>query len=78
LEDKMKRLAVTAFLLLAALGTRVDAGPLPKPISPVERHKTSNFTHYVRGAGQKLPAAIGLESRDRYRTVRQTHAVRGK
>ena len=74
----MKRLAVIAFLLLVALGTRLDAGPLPAPMSPVARHKTSNFSHYVRGAGQKLPTAAGLESRDRHRTIRLTHAVRGK
>jgi hypothetical protein len=79
LEGKMKRrLAVTAFVLLAALGTRVDAGPLPKPTSFVERHQSSHVTHYVRGARQKLPVAIGLESSDRHRTVRHTHAVRGK
>jgi hypothetical protein len=74
----MKRLTSTAFLLLAALGARVDAKSLPQAISQVQRHQSSNVSHYVRGAGQKLPLAIGLESRDRHRTVRQTHAVRGK
>jgi hypothetical protein len=74
----MKRLAVTAFLVVAGLGTVVDAGPLPAPVSPFARHKSSNFTYYVRGAGRRLPTAIGLESRDRYRAIRPTHAVRGK
>ena len=74
----MKRLTVIAFLLLAGLGSRLDAGPLPKPMSRVAGHTTANFSHYVRGAGQKLPAASGLESRDRHRTLQQSHAVRGK
>ena len=74
----MKRLTVTAFLLLAALGARVDAGSLPQPISLVARPSSGNVSHYVRGAGQKLPLAIGVESRDRHRTVRQTHAVRSR
>jgi hypothetical protein len=73
----MKRLTVTAFLLLAGLGARVEAGPLPKPMSAIARHRSASVTHYVRGAGQRLPAAIGLESRDRHRDLRPTHAVRG-
>jgi hypothetical protein len=74
----MKRLAVTAFLLLAGLGARVDAGSLPQPMSLVQRHKTSNVSHFVAGATQKLPGAASLVSRERDRTARLSHAVRGK
>ena len=74
----MKRLTVTAFLVVAALGTLVDAGPLPTPVSPVAAAQDRELHALRPGRGAKLPAAIGLESRDRYRTIRPTHAVRGK
>jgi hypothetical protein len=77
LEGQMKRPAI-AFLLLAALGVGVEGGDLPKPISSVQRHKSSNFTPYVRGTRQKLPVPIWVDSNDRHRGTRQTHAVRGK
>ena len=74
----MKRLALTAFVLLAGLGTRVDAGSLPKPASSLARQKPASLTHSVRSPEQKLPPANRLESRDRHRDQRPTHAVRGK
>ena len=73
----MKRPAI-ACLLLAALGVGVEGGELPKPISSIQRHKSSNFTPYVRGTRQNLPEPIRVDSNDRYRTSRQSHAVRGK
>ncbi len=45
----MKRLA-TATVLLTAFSTLAHAGGLPKPVSLVERMKSYDITHYVRGA----------------------------
>lgn len=69
----MKRLAIPAFLLVAALGAQANAGPLPKAASLVGRHKTSNFTHYVR-ADQALPGVAPLVGR--HTTSNFTHYVR--
>jgi hypothetical protein len=69
----MKRLAIPAFLLFAALGAQADAGPLPKAKSLVERHKSSNFTHLVR-ADQALPKADPLV--ERHESSNFTHYVR--
>jgi hypothetical protein len=74
----MKRLAMAAFLLFAVLGAGVEAGPLPEPISVIQRHQTSNVTPYVRSTGHKLPDPIRMVGNDRHRGTWQTHAVRGK
>jgi hypothetical protein len=69
----MKRLAIAAFLLVVGLGARAHGGPLPKPASLVERHRSSNSTHYVR-ADQSLPGAASLV--ERHRSSNLTHYVR--
>jgi hypothetical protein len=74
----MKRSAVAAFLLLAALGVGVEGADLPKPTSMIQRHKTSNFSGYIRGAGPTLPRPVLAGTNDRHRNTWQTHAVRGK
>jgi hypothetical protein len=74
----MKRPTVVAVLLFVALGAGVEARDLPTPISPVSRHKTSNFTAYVRGTRRKLPEPIHMGRKDRRRSLRLTHSVRGK
>jgi hypothetical protein len=74
----MKSSAAAAFLLLAVLGVGVEGADLPKPISMVQRHRTDNFTGYVRGTGQKLPRPVPVNANDRHRNTWQTHGVRGK
>ncbi len=72
----MKTLATAVVVLLFTLGAGLEARDLPKPISAVERQKTFTPTHSVRDPSQKLPGPIRLDSYDRHREVRQTHAVR--
>ena len=73
----MKRLAVDRVPAPRRARCPVEAGPLPKPISPVERHRTANFTHYVRGAGQTAAGGDSAWSpATGTATIRQTHAVR--
>jgi hypothetical protein len=74
----MKRLAIAAFLLLAATPVRTEAGSLPKPKSLIDRTKATHQTHYVRDTRAKLPGPIRNEHRDTHRGFRQSHAVRGK
>jgi hypothetical protein len=70
----MRGLAIPAFVFLAALGAQVDAGQAPTSASLVDRHKSSSFTHYVRGE-QGLPQAASLV--DRHKPSSFTHYVRG-
>jgi hypothetical protein len=72
----MTRLAA-AFLLLAALGAWVEAGPVPEPVSLIQRPMTTHLTHSLR-ADQKLPSPKPMGSGDRYRHTGLTHGVRGK
>lgn len=74
----MKRSATVAFLLLAVIGARVEARELPQPLSALQRDRSCNFTHVVRGPQQKLPQPVRDESRGRYRPSWQTHALRGR
>jgi hypothetical protein len=74
----MKRLAMAAFLLLAATSARTEAGSLPKPKSVIDRETQTHQTHYVRGSRAKLPEPVHDQSRGSHRGLRLTHAVRGK
>lgn len=74
----MKRSAAAAFLLLAALGSGVEGADLPKPASAIQRHRSANFTRYIQGTRQKLPAPMLVDANDRHRNTWQTHGVRGK
>ncbi|HEX9189055.1 MAG TPA: hypothetical protein VGB87_18395 [Vicinamibacteria bacterium] len=73
----MKRLAVVAVLLVVA-GARVEAQPLPKPISMAERQKGVDATHAVRGDARKLPTPRRLGVGGPARPVHSTHAVRAR
>jgi hypothetical protein len=74
----MTRPVTAAFVILAALGAGVEASALPEPVSAIQRSTAANTSHYVRGAGHKLPDPIRVGSNDRHRTSWQTHGVRGK
>jgi hypothetical protein len=74
----MKRLAMAAFLLLAAISARTEAGSLPSPKSVIDRERPTYQTHYVRGNRAKLPEPVRDASRASQRDLRLTHAVRGK
>jgi hypothetical protein len=75
----MKRLAMAAFLLLAASSAWADAGPLPKPKSLVDQDRPTTQSHSVRGNRAKLPQpARGFGGNDSYRGLRVSHGVRGK
>ena len=73
----MKRLAMAAFLLLAASSAPTEAGSLPKPRSLTDRETQTSQTHYVRGT-RKVPEPVRDGSRDSQGGIRLTHAVRGK
>lgn len=73
----MKRLAAVAVLLLVA-GARVEARPLPKPISLAERQKGVDSTHAVRGDKRRLPDPRRLGVGGPVRPIELTHVVRGK
>jgi hypothetical protein len=74
----MKRLAMAAFLLLAAMPAGTEAGSLPKPKSLINREKAAHQTASVRGPRAKLPEPIRNAHRDSHRGFRQSHSVRGK
>jgi len=73
----MKRLAMAAFLLLAASSAPTEAGRLPKPKSVIDRDVASHTTPFVR-APRKLPEPLRDASRASQGGIRLTHAVRGK
>jgi hypothetical protein len=73
----MKRLAMAAFLLLAASSARTEAGSLPKPKSVIDRDVASHTTPYVRGT-RNLPEPVRDGSRASQGGIRLTHAVRTK
>jgi hypothetical protein len=73
----MKRLAVVAVLLVVA-GARVEAQPLPTPVSMAERQKRVDSTHAVRGDARTLPAPRRLGVGGPSRPYNPTHAVRGR
>jgi len=74
----MKWVVAVIVLLFAGLGARLEAKDLPRAASLLDRARPFSQTHYVRGAGQRLPAAMSLVSREKDRPVRLTHGVRGK
>ena len=74
----MKRLAMAAFLLVAASSAPTEAGPLPKPKSVIDRVIPTHQTSYVRGARAKLPEPIRDASRTTHRNLHLTHFVRGQ
>ena len=74
----MKRLAMAAFLLLAATSARMEAGSLPKPKSFTDRVIPTHQTPYVRGARAKLPEPVRDASRTTHRNLHLTHFVRGQ
>jgi hypothetical protein len=78
LEGMMKRLAMAVFVLLAATSARTEAGSLPKAKSPNDQEKPTHQTHFVRGAGARLPQPLRDASRKSHRDLHQTHFVRGK
>jgi hypothetical protein len=71
----MKTLLTAVVVLLFALGARLEARDLPRPISAVERQKVFAQTHYVRGPSQRLPRPVLIVSREH--EFQPTHAVRG-
>ena len=73
----MKRLAMAAFLLLAASSAPTEAGPLPKPKSVVDRDVPNHTTPYVR-TPRKLPEPVRDGSRVNNLNSHLTHFVRGK
>ena len=73
----MKRLAMAAFLLLAATSARTEAGSLPKPKSVIDRETPGHQTPYVRGT-RKLPNPARYGRSTTQGDLHQTHSVRGK
>ena len=73
----MKRLAMAAFLLLAATSARTEAGSLPKPKSLIDREKPTYLTHGNRDM-RALPEPLRDARRDSHRGLRSSHAVRGQ
>ena len=74
----MKRLAMAAFLLVAASSAPTEARPLPKPKSVIDRVIPNTPTSYVRGARAKLPEPVRDGSRTTHRDLHLTHSVRGQ
>jgi hypothetical protein len=73
----MKRLAMAAFLLLAASSAPTEAGPLPKAKSVIDREVASHTTPYVR-TPRKLPDPVRDSSRTTHQALHLTHFVRGQ
>jgi hypothetical protein len=71
----MKTLLTAVVVLLFALGARLEARDLPRPISLVEKQKVLSQTHSVRDPSQRLPKPVLLVSREH--EFQPTHAVRG-
>ena len=74
----MMRLAMAAFLLLAAMAAPTEAQSLPKPKSRIAREWALNQTHSARPSEAKLPAPVRDSNRGGDRGIRQSHGVRGK
>jgi hypothetical protein len=77
LEGMMKRLAMAAFLLLAVSTVQLEARPLPKAQSVIDRDAAKSQTHYIRGS-KKVPQAARDADRKSHRDQHQTHFTRGK
>ena len=73
----MKRLAMAAFLLLAASSAPTEARPLPKPKSVIDRDVPSHTTPYVRAAAE-APRSRPRRKPRTHRDPHLTHSVRGK
>jgi hypothetical protein len=74
----MKRFALVAVLGLVGIAPAAEAGPLPRPISLVEKIKTpARLSHYVR-APRKLPRPVGLIESSKPSSFRPSHFVRGR
>ena len=77
-EGMMKRLAMAAFLLLAATSARTEAGSLPKPKSVIDRDTADHTRRTTSEAAGEAPRAGPRRQPRSHRGLRLTHAVRGK
>ena len=77
-EGMMKRLAMAAFLLLAASSAPTEAGPLPKAKSVIDRDVASHTTPYVRGSAEAPRGRPRRKPQAPPGDLHQTHFVRGK
>jgi hypothetical protein len=72
------KILLTVVVLLFALGARLEARDLPKPISAVEKQKVFSQTHSVRAPSQRVPGPVRLENTGQHREFHLTHGVRGR
>ena len=74
----MKRLAMAAFLLLAASSAPTEAGPLPKPKSVIDREVPSHTDALRPSPRGSSPSLSATEAAPPTGNLHLTHFVRGK